>query len=70
MGAAGHGDDPARVGEVGAGLVTKLVHNCAAEAMQAALAEAFVLGVKAGIRYCCGKPFARGRSGGAVRSMA
>ena len=33
---------------IGAGLVTKLVHNCAAEAMQAALAEAFVLGVKAG----------------------
>ena len=42
------GDHPIRVGGVGAGLVTKLVHNCAAEAMQAALAEAFVLGVKAG----------------------
>ena len=42
------GDHPTRVGSVGMGLVTKLVHNCAAEAMQAALAEAFVLGVKAG----------------------
>ena len=42
------GDHPTHVGGVGAGLVTKLVHNCAAEAMQAALAEAFVLGVKAG----------------------
>ena len=42
------GDHPTHVGAVGAGLVTKLVHNCAAEAMQAALAEAFVLGVKAG----------------------
>jgi 3-hydroxyisobutyrate dehydrogenase len=41
-------DQPSHVGAVGAGLVTKLVHNCAAEAMQAALAEAFVLGVKAG----------------------
>lgn len=42
------GDCPTHVGAIGAGLVTKLVHNCAAEAMQAALAEAFVLGVKAG----------------------
>jgi 3-hydroxyisobutyrate dehydrogenase len=42
------GDHPTHVGDVGAGLVTKLVHNCAAEAMQAALAEAMVLGVKAG----------------------
>jgi 3-hydroxyisobutyrate dehydrogenase len=42
------GDKPAYVGGVGAGLVTKLVHNCASQAMQAALAEVFVLGVKAG----------------------
>lgn len=41
-------DQPTHVGAIGSGLVTKLVHNCAAEAMQAALAEAFVLGVKAG----------------------
>lgn len=41
-------DHPSRVGDTGAGLVTKLVHNCAAEAMQAALGEAFVMGVKAG----------------------
>lgn len=41
-------DHPTHVGDIGAGLVTKLVHNCAAEAMQASLAEAFVMGVKAG----------------------
>jgi len=41
-------DQPSHVGPSGSGLVTKLVHNCAAEAMQSALAEAFVLGVKAG----------------------
>jgi 3-hydroxyisobutyrate dehydrogenase-like beta-hydroxyacid dehydrogenase len=42
------GDHPVHVGAVGAGLVTKLVHNCASEATQAAIAEVFVLGVKAG----------------------
>jgi 3-hydroxyisobutyrate dehydrogenase len=42
------GDKPAHVGEIGAGLVTKLVHNCASQATQAAIAEVFVLGVKAG----------------------
>lgn len=33
---------------LGAGLVTKLVHNCASQATQAAIAAVFVLGVKAG----------------------
>jgi 3-hydroxyisobutyrate dehydrogenase len=42
------GDQPVHVGDIGAGLVTKLVHNCASQATQAAIAEAFVLGVKAG----------------------
>ena len=42
------GDMPTHVGDIGAGLVTKLVHNCASQSMQAALAEAFTLGVKAG----------------------
>jgi 3-hydroxyisobutyrate dehydrogenase-like beta-hydroxyacid dehydrogenase len=42
------GDMPTHVGAIGAGLVTKLVHNCASQATQAAIAEAFVLGVKAG----------------------
>jgi 3-hydroxyisobutyrate dehydrogenase-like beta-hydroxyacid dehydrogenase len=42
------GDKPTHVGAIGAGLVTKLVHNSASQAMQAALAEVFVLGVKAG----------------------
>jgi len=42
------GDRAVHVGGAGMGLVTKLVHNCASQSMQAALAEAFVLGVKAG----------------------
>jgi 3-hydroxyisobutyrate dehydrogenase-like beta-hydroxyacid dehydrogenase len=42
------GDRPIHVGEIGAGLVTKLVHNCASQATQAAIAEVFTLGVKAG----------------------
>jgi 3-hydroxyisobutyrate dehydrogenase len=42
------GDRPTHVGEVGAGLVTKLVHNGISQATQAAIAELFVLGVKAG----------------------
>jgi 3-hydroxyisobutyrate dehydrogenase-like beta-hydroxyacid dehydrogenase len=41
-------DRVVHVGPSGAGLVTKLVHNCASQAMQAALAEMFVMGVKAG----------------------
>ncbi|SAK53911.1 3-hydroxyisobutyrate dehydrogenase [Caballeronia calidae] len=42
------GDRPIHVGAVGAGLITKLVHNCASQTTQAAIAEVFVLGVKAG----------------------
>lgn len=42
------GDRPIHVGQIGAGLVTKLVNNCASQATQAAIAEVFVLGVKAG----------------------
>lgn len=37
------------LGGVGAGLVARLVHNCAANAVQVALAEAFTMGVKAGV---------------------
>jgi len=36
------------VGDIGAGLVTKLVNNCASQSLQAAITECFVLGVKAG----------------------
>jgi 3-hydroxyisobutyrate dehydrogenase-like beta-hydroxyacid dehydrogenase len=43
------GDQVMYVGPIGAGLVTKLVHNCAGYAIQAALAEVFTLGVKAGV---------------------
>jgi 3-hydroxyisobutyrate dehydrogenase-like beta-hydroxyacid dehydrogenase len=42
------GDMPTHVGPLGSGLVTKLVHNCASQATQAAIAEVFTLGVKAG----------------------
>lgn len=42
------GDHPIHVGAIGAGLVTKVVHNCSSQAMQAAITELFVLGVKAG----------------------
>jgi 3-hydroxyisobutyrate dehydrogenase len=43
------GDQVMYVGPIGAGAVTKLVHNCAGYALQAALAEVFSLGVKAGV---------------------
>ncbi len=43
------GDRPRYVGEIGAGSVAKLVHNCAGYAIQAALAEVFTMGVKAGV---------------------
>jgi 3-hydroxyisobutyrate dehydrogenase-like beta-hydroxyacid dehydrogenase len=42
------GDRPLHVGPFGAGLITKLVHNCTSQAVQAAIAEVFVMGVKAG----------------------
>jgi len=43
------GDEPYYVGPIGAGSVAKLVHNCAGYTIQAALAEVFTLGVKAGV---------------------
>jgi len=43
------GDQPAYIGEIGAGSVAKLVHNCAGYAIQTALAEVFTLGVKGGV---------------------
>lgn len=42
------GNSPVHVGSFGSGLVTKLVHNSASQTMQAALAEIFAMGVKAG----------------------
>jgi 3-hydroxyisobutyrate dehydrogenase-like beta-hydroxyacid dehydrogenase len=42
-------DAPRRIGDIGAGSVAKLVHNCAGYAVQAALAEVFALGVKGGV---------------------
>ena len=43
------GDQVLYIGDIGAGSVAKLVHNCAGYAIQAALAEVFTLGVKAGV---------------------
>ena len=43
------GDQPAYIGPIGAGSVAKLVHNCAGYTIQAALAEVFTMGVKAGV---------------------
>ncbi len=42
------GDKPVHVGAIGSGMVTKLVHNCASQATQAAIAEVFTMGVKGG----------------------
>ena len=43
------GDQPYYVGAIGAGTVAKLAHNAASFTIQAALAEVFTLGVKAGV---------------------
>jgi 3-hydroxyisobutyrate dehydrogenase-like beta-hydroxyacid dehydrogenase len=43
------GDQVKYIGAIGAGTVAKLVHNCAGYAIQAALAEVFTMGVKAGV---------------------
>jgi 3-hydroxyisobutyrate dehydrogenase len=43
------GDQVIYIGEIGAGTVAKLVHNCAGYVIQTALAEVFTLGVKAGV---------------------
>lgn len=42
------GDMPTHIGGIGAGLVTKIVHNCCSQTMQAAIVEIFSLGVAAG----------------------
>jgi 3-hydroxyisobutyrate dehydrogenase-like beta-hydroxyacid dehydrogenase len=43
------GDQVIYIGAIGAGSVAKLVHNCAGYAIQAALAEVFTMGIKAGV---------------------
>ena len=43
------GDQAAYIGEIGAGSIAKLVHNCAGYTVQAALGEVFTLGIKAGV---------------------
>jgi len=43
------GDQARYIGPVGSATVAKLVHNCAGYAVQAALAEVFSMGVKAGL---------------------
>jgi 3-hydroxyisobutyrate dehydrogenase len=43
------GDQVMYVGPIGSGSIAKLVHNCAGYMIQCALAEAFTMGVKAGV---------------------
>jgi 3-hydroxyisobutyrate dehydrogenase-like beta-hydroxyacid dehydrogenase len=43
------GDQARYIGEVGAGSIAKLVHNCTSAVMNAALAEVMTLGIKAGV---------------------
>ncbi|MEC9237701.1 MAG: NAD(P)-dependent oxidoreductase [Chloroflexota bacterium] len=43
------GDKAYYVGPIGSGAVAKLVHNCAGYIFQAAMAEVFTMGVKAGV---------------------
>jgi 3-hydroxyisobutyrate dehydrogenase len=43
------GDQVMYVGPIGSGSVAKLVHNCAGYMIQCALAEAFTMGIKAGV---------------------
>jgi 3-hydroxyisobutyrate dehydrogenase len=43
------GDQVMYVGPIGAGSVAKLVHNCSGYMIQCALAEAFTMGIKAGV---------------------
>ena len=43
------GDKAYYVGEIGSGSIAKLVHNCAGYIFQAAMAEVFTMGVKAGV---------------------
>ncbi|MFT5445084.1 MAG: 3-hydroxyisobutyrate dehydrogenase-like beta-hydroxyacid dehydrogenase [Gammaproteobacteria bacterium] len=42
-------DQPYYVGEIGAGSITKLVHNLSGYVVQTAMAECFTMGVKAGV---------------------
>ena len=43
------GDQPRYIGPIGQATVAKLVHNCTVYAINTALAEAFTMGVKAGV---------------------
>jgi 3-hydroxyisobutyrate dehydrogenase len=45
----GFSDQARYAGPIGAGSIAKLVHNCAGYSVQAALAEVFTMGVKAGL---------------------
>ena len=59
-------DRPLYMGEIGTGSIAKLVHNSASFTAQSALAEAFTLGVKAGVEPL--RLFAALREGTAGRS--
>ncbi len=62
--------DQARyIGDIGAGSVAKLVHNCAGYAIQAALAEVFTMGVKGGVEPAALWEAVRTGAGGRARTF-
>jgi 3-hydroxyisobutyrate dehydrogenase len=65
----GFSDQAVYVGAIGAGSVTKLVHNMAGYAIQTALAEVFTMGVKAGVEPLALWQAVRQGSGGRQRTF-
>jgi 3-hydroxyisobutyrate dehydrogenase-like beta-hydroxyacid dehydrogenase len=65
----GFSDQAIYVGAIGAGSVTKLVHNMAGYAIQTALAEVFTMGVKAGVEPLALWQAVRQGAGGRQRSF-
>jgi len=63
------GDKPIHVGPIGAGSVTKLVHNCAGYAIQTALAEVFSMGIKGGVEPLALWEAVRSGAGGRSRTF-
>ena len=63
------GDQARYIGEIGAGSVAKLVHNCAGYAIQTALAEVFAMGIKGGVEPLALWEAVRGGAAGRRRTF-
>lgn len=63
------GDQARWIGDIGAGSVAKLVHNCAGYAIQAAIAEVFAMGVKGGVEPLALWEAVRSGAGGRRRTF-